>query len=116
MALSIATTNVCSINGTIRSERRTSLIETRRIYQDKIAAVTFSHQQCQKMLPVAPVGAKASRRATGKTKKKSVKSRAILGSNRKLSRFGKEQKKGTKDFYTLYFKIASDQQFAVIIE
>ena len=51
-----------------------------------------------------PSGRKASRRATGKTKKKSVKSRAILGSKRKLARFGKEQKKVIKVYQHIIYQ------------
>jgi len=43
---------------------------------------------------------KGSRRAKGKLKLKSIKSKKILGSNRRLSRFGKEQKKGHRGIAT----------------
>ena len=42
------------------------------------------------------MGNKKRQESRGKPKKKSVKSRADLGSKRRLSRFGKEQKKGHK--------------------
>jgi pescadillo len=43
---------------------------------------------------------KGSRRAKGKQKLKSVKSKKILGSSRRLSRFGKEQKRGHRGIAT----------------
>ena len=49
--------------------------------------------------------AKGKKREAGRTakrKSKSVKSRAILGGKRKLTRFGKEQKKGQRGIISYY--------------
>ena len=49
-----------------------------------------------------PSQRKSSRRVAGRVKKKSVKSRAILGSTRRLATFGKEQKKGYRGISSHY--------------
>ena len=51
---------------------------------------------------LGPSTRKSSRRVAGRTKKKSIKSRAILGSTRRLATFGKEQKKGYRGISSHY--------------
>ena len=45
---------------------------------------------------------KPHRRTAGRPKKKGIKSKAVLGSTRRLSRFGKEQKRGHRGIATHY--------------
>ena len=104
MALPFTINNVSSEKGTSRSERRTSLIETRVFFQDKIAAVTFSHQQCQKMLPVAPVGAK---RLEGRQERqrKSLLSHVLFWVQiENCLVLEKNRKRGTKGFLHITFQ------------
>ena len=49
-----------------------------------------------------PSTRKSSRREAGKTKKKSIKTKAILGSKRRLAQMGKEIKKGHRGISTHY--------------
>ena len=94
MALSIATPNVCSINGTIAAN-----VDQSDCYSGALPGYDRSCYIQSPTMPKnarGPSGRKASRRAVGKTKKKSVKSRAILGSNKNF--LWEEQKKGTRGF------------------